>query len=276
MKERQLLDIAKKGVPIEQVNPYPEIRKHAEKNREWDYSEEVAWLNRKFDQFKERFFDGVVAPDRPPLPVAPIAIENLRNMRTLAAYNVVPDEYGLNYKLTLNEQHYIDGQTEDGGKIKVWRFGRYAQGETLMHEMVHHEQQVRGKDPFKPGKITHSREFTERCEGFGLHPKLGEGYHLRPADGVFQDFMKELGIYPAEEAFKAPPDPDMDWFRWLIKYRGQERKGKSTLKKWCCPECGLNVRMGIAGDPVLRHHTCETVVGHPVFLIPGDVYVAKK
>jgi hypothetical protein len=36
----------------------------------------------------------------------------------------------------------------------------------------------------------------------------------------------------------------------------QERKGKLTLKKWCCPECGLHVRMGIAEDPMLRHHTC--------------------
>ena len=217
-----------------------------------------------------------MAPDRPPLPVAPIAIDNLRNMRTLAAYNVVPDEYGLNYRLTLNEQHYTDGKTEDGEEIKEWRFGRYAQCETLLHEMVHHEQQVRGKDPYKPGKITHNKEFTERCEQFGLHPKLGEGYHLRPADGVFQDFMRELGIHPAEDAVKVPEDPDMDWFRWLIKFYGQERKGKSTLKKWCCPECGLNVRMGIAGDPKLRHHTCEETVGHPVFLIPGDVYVAKK
>ncbi len=59
----------------------------------------------KFDQLKKRFFDGVIAPDRPPLPVAPLAIENLRNLRTLASYRVVPDEYGLNNKLTLNEQH---------------------------------------------------------------------------------------------------------------------------------------------------------------------------
>jgi hypothetical protein len=34
--------------------------------------------------------------------------------------------------------------------------------------------------------------------------------------------------------------------------------------------------MGIAGDPMLRHHTCETAAGYPVFLIPGDVYDAKK
>jgi hypothetical protein len=39
---------------------------------------------------------------------------------------------------------------------------------------------------------------------------------------------------------------------------------------------GLNVRMGIAGDPMLRHYACEEAAGRPVFLIPGDVYVAKK
>lgn len=275
MKDRELPGIAKNGVPIEHIDPYPEIRRHAEKNREWDFAGEIAYLNRKFDQFKERFFDGVLSPDRPPLPTAPIAIENLRNMRTLAAYRVVPDEYGLNFKLSMNEKHFIDGKTEDGEKIKVWRFGRFAQLETLLHEIVHHEQQTRGKNPFKPGKITHNKEFVERCEQFGLHPKLGEGYHLAPADGVFAEFMKELGIYPAEDAFQAPLDPEMDWFRWLIKFWGQEKKGTSTLKLWCCPECGMKVRMGIAGDPKLRHHTCETEKGPPVFLIPGDVYKAR-
>jgi hypothetical protein len=124
MKERSIPNMAERGTLIEKADPYPEIRRHAEKNREWDYSDEVAWLNRKFDQLKERFFDGVLALDRPPLPVAPIAIENLRNVRTLATYHVVPDEYGLNYKLTLNEQHYIEGRTDDRKEMKIWRFGR--------------------------------------------------------------------------------------------------------------------------------------------------------
>lgn len=97
-----------------------------------------------------------------------------------------------------------------------------------------------------------------------------------PAGGVFAEYMKELGIHPAEDAAKAPSDLEMDWFRWHIKYWGHERKGKSTLNKWCCPECGMNVRMGIADDPMLRHHTCETELGRQVFLVPGDVYEAKK
>jgi hypothetical protein len=34
--------------------------------------------------------------------------------------------------------------------------------------------------------------------------------------------------------------------------------------------------MGIVPDPMLRHHPCEEAVSRPLFLIPGDVYVAKE
>jgi hypothetical protein len=69
---------------------------------------------------------------------------------------------------------------------------------------------------------------------------------------------------------------EKDWYKFLEEFLGKEEKGKSTLKKWCCPECGMNVRMVIAGYPMLRHHACETKLGRIVFLVPGDVYVAKK
>lgn len=36
------------------------------------------------------------------------------------------------------------------------------------------------------------------------------------------------------------------------------------------------VRIGIAGDPMLRHHACDTKLGRNVFLVPGDVYVGKE
>jgi hypothetical protein len=39
-----------------------------------------------------------------------------------------------------------------------------------------------------------------------------EGHHLKPADGVFTEYMKELGIHPA--------DPDINRFRWLLKFWG--------------------------------------------------------
>ena len=96
------------------------------------------------------------------------------------------------------------------------------------------------------------------------------------ADGPFKILMNELGITPPIEVEHLPDDLDLDWFKKLLDDLGKDRKGKSTLKKWCCSECGLKVRIGISDDPKLRHHTCEKPDGLPVFLVPGDVYVAKK
>lgn len=88
--------------------------------------------------------------------------------------------------------------------------------------------------------------------------------------------MYELGIEPPKELEKLPEELEIDWFKKLLDESGKGRKGKSTLKKWCCPECGMNVRMGISGDPKLRHHICETETGWKVFLVPGDVFMANK
>jgi hypothetical protein len=158
----------------------------------------------------------------------------------------------------------------------TWRFGEWAQNETLLHEQIHLWQQVVGKDPVKVGKVYHNKEFVDKCESVGLHPKLGEGYHLQLASGVFELLMNELGIQKPEGIDKLPPDLQVDWFKKLLDDLGKDRKGTSTLKLWCCPNCGLKTRLGIAGDPMLRHHVCETEAGMPVFLIPGDVYKRMK
>ncbi len=42
MKEAEFHNITKVGAPVESKNPSPEIRKHSEKNREWDDSGEVS------------------------------------------------------------------------------------------------------------------------------------------------------------------------------------------------------------------------------------------
>ena len=98
---------------------------------------------------------------------------------------------------------------------------------------------------------------------------------MRPADGVFAQLMEELGIERPDDVPRMK-EMKIDWFKFLSDLDGKESKGRTALKKWCCPECGMNVRMGIVGDPMLRHHTCETELGRQVFLVPGDVYVAKK
>jgi hypothetical protein len=262
--------MVERGVPIETADPKPEIRKNAEIARDWEYSEDAKYLYGMAVLFKDRFLDPILHTNRSRLPDPVISFDNLRNIRTLAAYTLHRNPQGLLDEITFNTEHYEDREDK-----KAWRFGKWAQLETLLHEQVHLWQQNFGEEPVKPNRVYHNKEFVEKCESLGLHPMSVKGCHVAVADGVFAQLMEELGI----ERPDMPPTMDalkIDWFKFLSGLEGKKQKGKSTLKKWVCPECGLNVRMGIAGDPMLRHHTCETAVGHPVFLIPGYVYVAKK
>ncbi len=192
--------------------------------------------------FIDRFVDPLHHLDRNRLPEPVIAFENLRNKNTLAAFRLTRSPEGLQNVIIMNTEHYID---QDGKK--VWEYGRWAQLETLLHEEIHEWQQVYGKDPVSLKKIYHNKEFVEKCESVGLHPKPGEGYHIRLADGPFAILMKELGIDPPDLKGK-PDEVDIDWFKWLLDFLGKGKKGTSTLTKWECPECGLKARIGIKGD----------------------------
>lgn len=140
----------------------------------------------------------------------------------------------------------------------------------LIHEQVHLWQQNFGIDPVKPGKIDHNKEFVGKCESLGLHPMLGVGCHIKLADGAFTLLMNELGI-EAPDLSKKPEDIEIDWVKWFLDYLGKRRKGKSTLKKWTCPVCGLNAsRMGVKDNPQIRHEPCEQKTGHAVFFIRVD------
>jgi len=91
----------------------------------------------------------------------------------------------------MNTQHYVNS-TKDL-KQKVWQFGKWAQFETLLHEQIHLWQQNYGEHAYKPGGVTHNKEFVEKCNSLGLHPKLGPGYHTQLETEPFSLIMKELG-----------------------------------------------------------------------------------
>jgi len=84
----------------------------------------------------------------------------------------------------------------------VWRFGRWAQLETLLHEQVHLWPQNFEEDPVKPGKVYHNKEFVEKCESLGLHPMPAKGCHVAIADGIFAQLMGELGIERPDDVLK--------------------------------------------------------------------------
>jgi len=253
---------------IEPINPQPEVRKNAEKARDWKYAEEAAYLNRMANLFKDRFLDPILLTNGNQLPDPVISFSNLRNLNTLAAYTLVRNPQGLLYEITMNIQQYEVVEI-DGSKTRQWIFGRWAQLETLLHEQVHLWQQNFGKDPFKQGRSQHNKEFVQKCESLGLHPKPGVGYHTHLADGPFAQLMKELGIKPPDLPDIAFPE-NIDWYKWFRDFEGKSRKGRSSLNKWTCPECGLNARMGVKDNPLIRHHHCEQKTGQAVFFVKLD------
>jgi len=92
-----------RGVAIEEPNPQPKIRKMSEAIKDWDYSSEATKLYRRADEIIDRFYPTIHTPHfQGKLPSVLIAVDSLRNQKVLAAYNLVPDEYGLNFKIILN------------------------------------------------------------------------------------------------------------------------------------------------------------------------------
>jgi hypothetical protein len=265
---KEIPGVSKGGKVIEFFNPQPEVRKNAENAKDWIFGEEAATLYRMAVLFKDRFLDPVLLTDRRRLPDPVISFANLRNKNTLAAYTLVRNPQGLLYEITMNSEHFVDGE-KDGKKVKRWSFGKWAQLETLLHEEVHLWQQNFGTDPVRPGRVYHNKEFVEKCESLGLHPMPGVGCHTRLADGAFAILMKELGIEPPDLGDKLD-GLDIDWFKWFLDSQGKGRKGTSTLHKWTCSECGLKVRIGIKGNPEIRHDPCEQKTGKRVFFIERE------
>ena len=266
MTERQ--PIAHSGHLIETVDAHAIIRKAAETNK-WDYSAECAKLYRRADVILERFYNGIPIPTIDGQLPAPLIAVALMNIRTLAAYRVVPDDYGLPFKLTFNEIHFVE---HDG--VKVWEFGEWAEMETLTHELGHHWQQLKGKDPYKPGKkVSHNREFTDKLEELGIYSTFGHGAHYKEADvdKPFGILMTEWGIVRPKAPEGFTPKDKTDWWKTFGELSGNPiRLGHSSLHKYECPECHLKVRVGVGDDPKIIHGPCTEKTGQKVFFVKAD------
>lgn len=215
-------------------DPQPEVRRNAEEAKDWEYADEAKYLYRMAVLFKDRFLDPVLLTDRRRLPDPVISFDNLRNYKVLAGYTLHRNPQGLLDEITFNTEQY---DTVEGKQ--VWRFGKWAQMETLLHEQIHLWQQNFGETPVIPGKTPHNKEFVKKAESLGLHPMPDVGCHVAVADGVFAQLMHELGIERPEDV---PTAENMDWFKALIDLLGKGKKGRSSLSKWSCG-C-QNVRVG--------------------------------
>jgi len=117
-------------------------------------------------------------------------------LRGFRAWRYIPSTFrrnpqGLLYEITFNVVHL---------SRPLW-----ATLETLMHEYVHLWQQNYGQDPVK--RNYHNVEFVSRCKEIGLHPMVGSGVHIRPADGVFAEFLKAYGVPEPAPLFEPKRTP---------------------------------------------------------------------
>jgi hypothetical protein len=237
-------------------DPKPAVKKNAEEARDWEFHDEAVYLYNMAVLFKDRFLDPILLTSRGRLPDPVISFDDLRNRKVLAAYTLRRNPQGLLDEITFNTSHYM----EKDGKME-WEYGSWAQLETLLHEQVHLLQE-NFLNRHKPGRVAHDKVFVQKCESLGLHPLPIVGAHYAVANGPFAQLMSELGIpRPADVPRE---DKKIDWFK------PSSEKGRSSLTKWTCPHCGLNVRMGIGGDPHLVHDTCSEELGEKVFLVRAD------
>jgi len=155
----------KEGISIDNFDPKPAVQKNAENAYDWEYTDEAKYLYGMAVTFKDRFLDPILHTDRGRLPDPVISFDDLRNKKTLAAYTLHRNPQGLLDEITFNTVHF-----EEKDEKKVWKNGRWAQLETLLHEQVHLWddeffealeilQDVQKEDIFKTGTIEDNRVY---------------------------------------------------------------------------------------------------------------------
>jgi hypothetical protein len=245
--------------PRDQAAVKDDLRKHGEQAKDWEWHEQHQFLHRWANIFKDRFLDPVLLTDRRRMPDPVISFDSM-NVRTLAGYTLNRNPQGLLDEITFNTKHIVEGQ---------WRYGQWGMLETLLHEQVHLYQQNFGDDPYIPGKSKghgHNKEFVDKCESLGLHPLPDVGAHWKQADGLFQHLMYEYGIERPEG--EIPEDNRIDWWK-IIDLFPKAPKGRSSLTKWTCETCGMNLRVGVRTDIRVICGDCRDKLGYDVWFVRG-------
>lgn len=189
--------------------PQEAIRRHVEGADDWEWHEIASQLYVWTDRFNDRFWQRQ-------MPEAVLSFERMDH-RVLAAYTLRRNAQGLLYEITFNVKHL---------ERPLWETL-----ETLMHEYVHLWQQNYGQHPVS--RNYHNEEFVGACETIGLHPLIGAGVHVRPADGRFAEFLRAYDVpepAPLAEPIVSPKGKPLDW--WADPEARPQ--GRSTMRKWTC------------------------------------------
>lgn len=211
------------------------VRYNAETDLTWRHHELAKQLYGWTDIFRDRFLDPIARLDRQGRLPGPVIGFDRDDVRTLAYYILGKNAYGIDDAIILNELN-LDRPL-------------YSVLETVLHEQVHLWQQRFGEHPVK--RNYHNQEFVQKCESLGLHPFPILGFHWQPADGAFEQLLKEhLILKPQGElVFPVSEGQKRNW------WQEDREKGRSTLVLYQCP-CGQRVRVGKQDWPGATCHAC--------------------
>src|SRR5688572_20562450 len=124
--------MSKEGVPIENFDPKPAIRKNAESAKDWEFAEDALFLYKMSVLFRDEVIDPLALVSRDQMPDPIISFDDARNNRVLAYYTLGRNAQGIMDDITFNTAHYEQKE----GKME-WKYGRWSQLETLIHEETH-------------------------------------------------------------------------------------------------------------------------------------------
>ncbi len=185
---------------IEDINR--NLRDHESSVSDWYLKNAVKYLYRFFDLFNAQWFSSG-------LPQAVISFKKTR-VTTLGHYKFGRNEFGLKHEINLNSQ-YLE---RPFCQILA----------TLLHEMIHLEEDLRGMKPKKSSGNRHSKFFRDRSAQLGI-PSDSRGYSL----GMEEPFAGFIAAHRVKIIQEMP--------------RAQRfKKGSSNLRKYTCG-C-TNVRVG--------------------------------
>jgi SprT-like family len=207
-----------------EAEPNKAIKTYVEKDgpKDWEWQPQAKDLYEMSNVFRMYFFSQL-RPDQYTMPQPLVAVEDL-DVRTLGAYYLRENELGLKYQISLN--------------AKWIHRPKWELYETLVHEMVHlyQENAPESEGLGKCKRGYHNQKFVEICEDAGLHPALGLGWHLRPADGQFARLMARYEVERPAHAEGAKVEPGSKK-SWWDDDRGGKPKGGSTLVLYTCATC---------------------------------------
>lgn len=115
---------------------------------------------------------------------------------------------------------------------------------TLMHEMVHYHCHINGIKDTSRGNTYHNKRFKEECEKRGLVISYvnGIGYSRTQPDQELIDLVDHMNWNTRVKLYRTRSDTRTEGNDPGDAEAIENRKKKSSTRKYVCPKCGLSIR----------------------------------